>query len=251
MAARPYPMLVAALLALAAAAEPATAQLAVSSTVLVFPHFEIAKKSRTELRISNPGGVEANVQVAFLCAAPSPGGVCASSTAAPFSLAPGATRVIDVDVEGPPCTEGAARTVSDQPLAGSYTFGKGGQQEIGAAIDGALATPVLVSDFRATRRKEGSRLDLVDAAAVLGGPNPERTVTLDVFDGSASKTFATGFGFTCVASVRLGDLDERFEEQSLGSPVGFLRIASPGDLLGALSELRGSRGVTRPLFSQP
>jgi hypothetical protein len=250
MSGRPDRFLVTTFLALAALAEPASAQLGVSSATLIFPHFEIAKKSRAELRLTNPSGlVTANVQVEFLCAAPSPGGVCAGSSVAPFMLAPKATRVIDVDAEAPPCTEGAARATSDQPLIGTYSFGKGSKRESGAAIDAALAATELVTDFRSTTRKEGSRLDLVDPAASTGGANPERTVGIDAFDEPGVSGFSTAFGFTCVASVRLGDVSPNFGEGLLGTRVGYLRLTSTSGLVGAVSEYRGKRGVSRPLFS--
>jgi hypothetical protein len=248
---RPDRLLVAAFLALAALAEPASAQLAVASTTLIFPHFEIAKKSRTELRITNASGLAtANVQLEFLCAAPSPGGVCAGSSVAPFMLGPHATRVVDVDAEAPPCTEGAARATSDQPLIGSYSFGKGSKRESGAAIDAGLAATELFTDFRSATRKEGTRLDLVDPAAAMGA-NPERTVGLDVWDEPGGSGFATAYSFTCVGSVRLGDLLPNFSEKQLGTGVGSLRLTSPSGLVGAVSEYRGKRGVSRPLFVSP
>jgi hypothetical protein len=211
----------------------------------VFPQFRVAKKDRTELRLTNVGTADASATLRFVCAGD--GENFCSSSQVDFSLAAGETRRIDVDTEGPGCDEGFATAVSDQPLIGGYRAGRGGQTDAGDALgDAWIGTPLV--DFRAVKGKRGGVLTLADLEAIPNASNTPRTVEIELRSELGGAPVATSFTFTCFARVPLDDIDPAFLETNLGSERGWLRLdASGAPVAATLVETdKGVRGVRAP-----
>lgn len=234
---------------LACAALPGVAAApAAVSYALVFPQFRIAKKDRTELRLTNVGNASGQVSLSFVCAGDA-GGFCSGSVV-DFSLAAGATRRVDVDAEGPGCDEGFAKAVSDQPLIGSYEAGRGRQRDAGDALVEGLPGSLL-TDFRAVKGKRGGVLTLADLDAAPNAANPPRFLGIGLRGESGAAPSSTDFTFTCFARVPLDELDPGFLEKSLGSERGWLRIDTNGARVAAtlVETGAGVRAVRVPFLA--
>jgi len=233
------------LLGALASAAPAAAQLQTASTTLAFPRFEIAKKSHTELRITNVGAAMATVVISLVCD-PDADGFCAGSNLN-LGIAVNQTLRLDVDSLGLACTEGFAVATSDQPLIGSYEVGRGREQESGQAL-AYQGTGMLAFDFRGVKAGKESMLTLIDLQAAVNAVNPARLVGVDFWSESGGAPTSTDFSFTCLARVPLDEIDAGFLESNLGSERGLLQL-DPMDssVIGVLSETgRRIRTVRAP-----